>query len=700
MIKYILKQLRRSAVTNALFCLLLTLAGTLLCISAGLWYSAHKALLDIDETITTIAIPDRFAINRFATRLIDYQHPDLNLYSGKDMFLRADKIREAELDVFRRIEDEVYPSGLLQMDQRRLFNAFAEDIDPIALNTVGVGAEPFIAKYSGQAFAVFVVTCANDLLISNHVIHFDQTLVDGEQTNTTKLAQLYEARFFVDEILQLHPNYREPRFINIPFVLNHDGSSPFERNKQYVVAGRFERNQGMGIDELILETPNVEIVSTVFDVVHSIIEFYDFTNTNWSRYIPFLEVVVFPLEVVEYSFVREPNENDGRYSFLEVEGSLAETMASDRWLPMKEAIEINDIAVDSFQVITTNDPNSLLRFNQNRNLFYDGRTFTPHEVNEGARVCLVSREFADFNELTVGDTLPMQFYNTVLGLMEVTYMVSDGIMSNNYFWIPTVYQRGLEISTPEEFTIVGIYNTTRADRSEYAVHPNTVIIPNNSFGELAGEPISIFDTSRSAPILLNRLIVPNGRINETKALIDSIADGYGSLFRFYDQGYNSLLRALGNLRFGMSWILALSAASWIAVLVIFLMFYVTRKRKEASLLYDIGISKLGRFGWVFTQCAVLVLVALGLSIAVSLPIYGDILDVAAGIAQEFTDSFRDLRLSDAADSGLRSNIPLDRSPVALLVTVAGAAIITLFTAGLLSARSSAFKSLSEKGGEN
>jgi hypothetical protein len=76
------------------------------------------------------------------------------------------------------------------------------------------------------------------------------------------------------------------------------------------------------------------------------------------------------------------------------------------------------------------------------------------------------------------------------------------------------------------------------------------------------------------------------------------------------------------------------------------------------------------------------------------------LDIAAGVAQEFTDSFRDLRLSDAADSGLRSNIPLNRSPVALLVTVAGGAVITLTTAGFLSAKSSEFKSLSEKRGDN
>jgi len=694
MLKYIGKQIRRSVVTNALFCLLLTLAGTLLCISAGLWYSAHKALLDIDETITTIAIPDRVAINRFAIQLVDSQNPDIDLNLEEDMIFYVDSIRETELDIFRRIREEVYTSRLLQMDQRRIFNAFAEGIEPLTLRIMGVGVEPFIAEHSGQALAAFVVTC--ELLTSEYTTRHDWDWIDGEVITLVTIEKVHEARFLVNEVLQLHPVNIAPHYISIKFVLNHDGSAPFETGKQYVVSGRFERN--WGIDGLVLETPDVETVSTVLDLLHSNDEYREFVNApSWQSF--FFDAMSFPIEIVEYSYVRQLEENDGWQSFLEVEGSLEETMASDRWLPMKESMEGNRIAADSFQVITTNDPNSLPRFNQNRNLFDEGRTFTPREIREGMRVCIVSREFADHNELIVGDTLPLQLYNTVLGLMEVSYMISDGIMGTGLFWIPSVYQRDLEISVPEEFTVVGIYNTIRTDRNEYAIPPNTVIIPNSSFGELTGEPASIFDTSGRAPILLNSLIVPNGRINETKDVISSIVPGYGGLFRFFDQGYDSLITTLGNLRFGMTWILTLTAAGWLVVLFIFLMFYVARKRKEGALLYALGVSRAKRFIWIFTQCATLILVALGISIAVSLPLYGDILDIAAGVAQEFTDSFRNLTLSEAADSGLRNRIPLDRSPLALIITVAGASLITLITAGFLTKRSVAFRSMAEKGGD-
>jgi len=684
MLKYIVKYIRRSAVTNTLFCLLLMLAGTLLCITAGLWYSAHKALLDINETITTIAIPNQPSIHRLAVELVEQEH----------RVIIAEAVELKEYEILKNIREQIYTSGSLHMDERRIFNAFAEGVAPLILRTRGVGAEPFIAANSGQVLAAFFVTC--EMIRTEHSMRYDW--IDGEvQAN---VVVINEARFLVNEVLLLHHIHSDPKYISINFILNHDGSPPFERGKQYVVFGNFD-NTFFGMDKLTLETPNVETtgipVGSIYNNDEVIALLGLSSNFMWSGF-QYLDESYFPMDIVDYSFAREPGINDGWYSFLDVESSLEETMASAGWQPMQEAMNRAEMSMKSFQVITTDNPNSLPRFNQNRNLFDEGRTFTQREVSEGARVCLISKEFAEHNELSVGDTIPLQLYNTVLGSIYVTYMVSDGIMATGQFWIPGIYREGLEISAPEDFEIVGIYNTIIADRSEYAIPANTVIIPNSSFGELEGEPFSQFDTSIRAPILLNSMIAPNGRINETRDIINSIVPGYGGLFRFYDQGYDSLRTTLGNLRFGLTWILALTITGWLAVLFIFLMFYVTRKRKEGALLYAIGVSRAKRFIWVFTQCAVLILVALGISIAVSLPLYGDILDVAGGAAQEFTDSFRNLTLSEAADSGIRSRIPLDRSRLALLITVAGASVITLVAAALLTKRSAAFKSLGEKRG--
>ena len=672
MYKYILKQFKRSAVTNALFCLLLTLSGVLLCLSAGLWYSAHKALLDIDETITTIAIPDRSAISR---RVFEN---DLN---------------ETELDILQKINEVLYPSGLLRLDERRFFRAFADDISPVLFRLSGIGAERQIARFSGQATAAFHVTCTK--------IETDYFFVEFDHMSDTAGGFVYEyvtAHFSIEETLHITGQHTIPRQMRIALHKNPDGTYMFKQGMEYVVIGNYTGSFGIGNFDL-LHTPAVGQEFRTTGHVYS----NDELNTLINRlYMPHrLPDESYPMDIMMVYLSREPQPEDGWYSFIEVENSLEETRATQAWERMEDAIKCAAVTAKSVSVLTTNNPDSLLRFNQNRNLFDEGRSFIPREIEDGTQVCLVSRQFADTNDISIGDTLPLQMYASVLGSLTETFIVSDdGRTMTNTFWIPSMYQSDLEISQPVNFTVVGIYNTLRLDTSQYAISPNTVVIPDRSFDGIDGQPVSMFDTSMPASILADAVIVPNGKINETTALINNIVPGYGDLFRFYDQGYNSLVAALDNLRFGMSWILALAVSGWVAVLLIFLMFFVTRKRRDTLLLYAVGISSKNRFNWVFSQCLILVLTALVISLAVSLPLYEDIVKIAGGTAQEFSDSFRDYTLSDAADAGFRTNIPLDTSPLALIFTVTGAAVVTLAAAGALSVRSAVFKSLSDKRGDD
>jgi len=705
MFKYILKQLKRSFVTNALFCLLLTLAGTLLCLSAGLWYSAHKALRDIDETVTTIAMPDPIAIRSFAANYAIEHEPEWAKISyGFDGELIEEwDFNAIEQYIFKTIRETIFPSGIMQFDQRRTFNAIADGITPVTLRTSGVGAEPWLAGYSPQSLAVFLVTF--DMFDSSHWIQYGW---DEEEGYFEYVYRYNTARFTVDEILHLHNSHPEPRLISIFLNRNYDGSAPFEPGKQYVLTGTYHRAFMDGLSggtNLVIDVPDVDLERVVTGQINTLEELLDILDLPsyylQSYFSHLLDSEDFePMEVAEFVYEREWTADDGWYSFVEIEGSLEETMASERWQPMAKALDELEVSTNSFQILTSNDANSIFRFNQNRHLFVDGRTFNARESRTGARVCLVSERFAEHNGLTVGDTIHMQLYASVLGVEAITFEEREYIYETRDFWIPSMYHSGLEISEPMEFTVIGIYQSFNFDTSVYTIFPNTVVIPDRSFGSVEGVPVNRFDISTQAPLLTDAAIVPNGRIDETRAAINSIVDGYGYLFRFYDQGYDSLRVALRNLNFSMSWILALSIASWVAVLMIFLLFYVTRKQKEAALLYAIGVSRRGRFGWVFTQCTILILFALGFSLAISLPQYGDILEVAGNITEEFTDAFRNLTLSDAADSGIRSRMSLDASPLALVVTVVAATALTLTAAGFLSARSAVFKTLGEKRGDD
>lgn len=408
----------------------------------------------------------------------------------------------------------------------------------------------------------------------------------------------------------------------------------------------------------------------------------------------------FPIEIMQLAHVFDGDIDTMALGFIPLVGTLDEFMASDEWERVSEQIELNELSATGFRVLTTNDPISIFELHQQRNLIYDGRLFTSNEIRNGERVALVSRAFAEHNGLSVGDIIPLELYNILLDRAMVTYPLGleGGDEATVAVWLPTLYTPDLELSEPQDFTIVGIYRNSvaiRALRADYVVSPDTVIIPNTAIGELYGVPTRQFEAPIYTPLIEDALIVANGRVDEIITLLNEHSDGLGDSFIFFDQGYDGLVTILNNLLFGTTWIFVLAAIAWAVVAFIFTMFYVSRKRKEAALLNALGVSRSKRTLWIFAQCAIVILFASAISIAVALPLYGDIIEVAAGVAEEFTHELRDLRFSDAEDTGLRANIPISEAPIGVIVSAAGGALLLLVIAAIVSARSAVFKTLNK-----
>ncbi|MCL2628166.1 MAG: ABC transporter permease [Oscillospiraceae bacterium] len=679
--KYIFKHFKRSVVSNILFCLLLTMAGALLCISSGLWFSAHDALQNLDDTITTIAMPDYFHITRYAASKM--QNP-------RDM---RDTIRET-----------VYKSDLLQMDQRRIFGAYADGIRPVPLRASGYGLDPLILQHSSHSLAAFVVTFEKEDTM--HAIHSSYSEDLGEYD--PYIFTYHAGAFTVEEALFLHQDYQQPRYIHISYHNNPDGSAPFELGKKYVVIGTYTPSGGFGggFSHLSIEAPNVPLVPLVVDVVTTHEEYRKyFNNLHWSYTPPeynFPEFPEKPIEVRDYVYERDfVPEIDGDYGFFEFDGNVEELMASEKMAWMNDALKTADVTARSFQVLTTNEALSLFRLNQRGSLFDEGRTFTAREQKNGARVCLVSRSFADHNGLSVGDTVPLRLYEITLTEHVVSYYPSEeaGAVTQSIF-VPSPFNLEKEVTDPIPYTIVGIMNIMPTDVTDYAISRSMVIIPDRSFDGVFGGADASESEAMFIPLLHDAVIVPNGQIDETRELINSIADGYGYFFRFYDQGYNSIKIALSNLRFGLSWILGLAAAVWFAVVFLYSFFYTARKRKEASILNAIGVNQKSRFRWVFVQGTLPILISLCFSLAISLPLYEYIIDAAANATKAFTDAFRNLTLSNAADLGIRRSVPLSTSPIAMVITALFGTLLLLAVTWFMSVRAARFSSLSAGKGED
>jgi len=676
MIKYILKHISRGIVSNILFCLLLGLAGALLCISAGLWFSSYFAIRDLDDTITTIAMPDPFHIERF-----------------------TEENEISFTEVIQTIRSDIYGSGSVKQDERRIYNAVAEGITPIPLRATGLGMEANIVAYSSQPFAAFVLTCEKLDTTHRFINAWDEET--GEYI--PYIQRIHFATFYIEDVLFLHEDYARPWYVTIEFSLNPDGSAPFELRKQYIAMGMYVPGGGFagGFSSLTLDVRDVPAEQNRAETVT--------TSEQLSLLFPRMDIRQIterlPYEVREFVLQRNIDINNGEYGFIEIPGitdaDVQEAMASPQQVWMREALEDADISSRSFQVLTTNDPLSMLRLNQRRNLFEEGRTFTAKELKDGEHVCLVSRAFAERNELTVGDVIPLEMYAAVIGTTSISYIPSEeASMTTHSIWMPSLYHHGLEITEPAEYTIVGIMNLMSSDPSNYAIPRNFVMIPGNSFDGVAGEPVSRLPVPDFVPLLDDGFIIPNGRVDETRAVIDSIAPGYGSLFRVYDQGYGSVKKALDNLQFGLSWILGLSFAVWLAIAYLFSFFFTARKRREAAVLNAAGMSRASRFLWIFVQSTIPVIFSLAISLAVTLPLYEYIIEAAAEITEAFTDSFRNLTLSDAADSGIRRRIPLGSSPAAMIYSAVAGTAVLLAVTGFMSAKAAVFETLSSGKGDD
>jgi len=293
-------------------------------------------------------------------------------------------------------------------------------------------------------------------------------------------------------------------------------------------------------------------------------------------------------------------------------------------------------------------------------------------------VCVISEQLAEENGLSIGDKLPLQLYASELG--------SLSFLGEEAAWLPSPYHPGLELSAPMEYEIVGIYMGLTQEMRDHSISPNTVIIPASSFDGIEGTPQSRLGQPYEPP-LLRTIIIPNGEVDEVKAIIEGISEGYSGFFRYFDQGFLRLVPILENLSFGMSWILALSAVGWAVSLVMFSLFYVGRRKKDMTLLYGLGVSKTKCFAWVFTQCAVVILVAHAIVVAAMLPIYEGILESALSLSTEFTEIYRNFTLSDMnVAGGIRFTLPLDRTPMGLIIAAAGSTVTLLVTSSVIIAR--------------
>ena len=191
-----------------------------------------------------------------------------------------------------------------------------------------------------------------------------------------------------------------------------------------------------------------------------------------------------------------------------------------------DTVEMFEKNAHSVPVVLTDSLMSIYKFNTGKTPIIEGRAFNSEEYASGAQVCVISTALANENNLTVGDTIDIQFYNR--GKLN-----TEGIKlpSEIDFYAP--YFRGITpITDSMKYKIVGIYESDKFLFGEHDFTPNTVFIPSASMTDEAvrenlnadWEPMSTKLTS---------VIIEKGKLCEFREEMESL--GYGDCFLYSDE---------------------------------------------------------------------------------------------------------------------------------------------------------------------
>ncbi len=260
-----------------------------------------------------------------------------------------------------------------------------------------------------------------------------------------------------------------------------------------------------------------------------------------------------------------------------LEGKGENYLDTEEFAPLKAYAELIETDLHTFDVVYTDNTDSIMRFANGNMAIVDGRGITDSDSLNNPNVCVVSREFAMANELVVGDTVTLS-----LGDKLFEQYKSLGALS-------VVPERQSEEFTEVTLEIVGIYadldgEWSQAEEPNWGYSINTFFVPkallNVSEEELANH---IFAPGEVSFVIENAWDIP-AFLEESAPLIEDM--GLTLIFEDgnwleMEKGFKSA-KELAVIKIGV-----LSAAVIVATWFV-AMLYITGRKKDYAVMRVLG----------------------------------------------------------------------------------------------------------------
>lgn len=266
-----------------------------------------------------------------------------------------------------------------------------------------------------------------------------------------------------------------------------------------------------------------------------------------------------------------------------VEGQPDNYLATEKFKPLNELIELTNSDLHTFDVVYTDDMSSITRFAQGNMVITDGRELTNEDSDKGANGCVVSSDFASRNKLSLGD--------------KITLKLGTKLFEQNK-GLGAVAATRERYSRPEktvELEIVGIYIDTDSKKLQskkpfWSYSINTVFVPR-SLLPLDESKLDnhMFSPSEFSFTVNNAWDIPS--FLESVRNATPRFDKMGLKIIFDDGGWTDIVDKYKlSIKLSLIAIIALSVAVVASTgLIVYL--FIGRKKKEYAILRALGTTR-------------------------------------------------------------------------------------------------------------
>ncbi len=283
---------------------------------------------------------------------------------------------------------------------------------------------------------------------------------------------------------------------------------------------------------------------------------------------------------VESVFSGEDNEVSA--GFIEVTPDFDES-SLDLWNNLIREREMKQL---SHPVLPVSDPN-LLNFHRRNIANIRGREITEEEYANGARVCMVAKEFAQKNLLYEGDKITLPLIGSLYGYQEINEFGSTTRFSLPVQHLLDAQGKPLEPFFEAEYEIVGIFDPRY--RCEELTYSDLIIVPSRSIeGSDEGHILyaGAMDDSNTS------FMIPNGSIEEFDAALREAVPEAERLDIYYDDmGYARSVENLNDAKKTAALLFAVGVLAAGAIIALLLYFFVVMEKKRTAVERSLGMTK-------------------------------------------------------------------------------------------------------------